>query len=121
MQAARFLSEKMPSQYKPSISETHHIHKLDKPSGTALTLAHKAFDGSINAAGFTADTVPIESVREAEVIGIHSLKFSSDDDEIVLTHNAYSRNGLALGAVKAAEWLVGKHGWFGMEDLMSCR
>ncbi|MDR1739678.1 MAG: 4-hydroxy-tetrahydrodipicolinate reductase, partial [Bacteroidales bacterium] len=64
MQAARFLSEKIPSQYKPSISETHHIHKLDKPSGTALTLAHKAFDGGINSAGFTADTVPIESIRE---------------------------------------------------------
>ncbi|MDR1973499.1 MAG: 4-hydroxy-tetrahydrodipicolinate reductase [Bacteroidales bacterium] len=110
IRAAKFLAAQMPKQYSPSIAETHHIHKLDKPSGTALTLAKEVFGA--------ADTVPIESIREGEVSGIHELKFMSPEDEIILKHTAYSRAGFAFGAVRAAEWLVGKNGWFGMDEMI---
>ncbi|MDR2556482.1 MAG: 4-hydroxy-tetrahydrodipicolinate reductase [Bacteroidales bacterium] len=120
IKAAKFLAEKMPPQYVPSITETHHIHKLDKPSGTALTLRAEAFGNTAtNAAGaYTAEKVPVKSIREGEVNGIHSLRFVSDEDEIILQHTAYSRVGFALGAVKAAEWLAGRRGWFTMDDML---
>ena len=82
-------------QYTPSITETHHIHKLDKPSGTAKTLAEQ----------IGAD-VPIESIREGEVPGTHEVTWDSEEDTIVITHIAKGRRGFALGAVLAAENLV---------------
>jgi 4-hydroxy-tetrahydrodipicolinate reductase len=126
IKAAKFLAEKMPSQYTPSITEIHHIHKLDKPSGTAITLRSEAFgNGDVNADTATAavnnnaaEKVPIESIREGEVNGTHFLKFVSAEDEIILQHTAHSRAGFALGAVKAAEWLVDKCGWFTMNDML---
>ena len=81
-------------QYTPSITETHHIHKLDKPSGTAKTLAE----------GIGTDVV-IESIREGEVPGTHVVTWDSEEDTIVITHIAKGRRGFALGAVLAAEQL----------------
>ena len=79
-------------QYTPSITETHHIHKLDKPSGTAKTLAEQI-----------GTHVVIESIREGEVPGTHVVSWDSEEDTIVITHIAKGRRGFALGAVLAAE------------------
>lgn len=108
--------------YQLSLAETHHIHKLDKPSGTAVKLAndimavdHDYDRWSINA---PADhTLYINVVREGEVFGIHSVNAQSSSDRITITHEAFNRQGLAAGALAAAEFLVGKTGVFGMEDL----
>ena len=81
-------------QYTPSITETHHIHKLDKPSGTAKTLAEDI-----------GTDVVIESIREGEVPGTHVVTWDSEEDTIVITHIAKGRRGFALGAVLAAEQL----------------
>jgi 4-hydroxy-tetrahydrodipicolinate reductase len=121
IKAAKFLAEKIPQNYAPSISETHHIHKLDKPSGTALTLRAEAFGSTADTANTTriaVEDIPIKSIREGEINGIHTLTFASPEDEITLTHTAHSRTGFALGAVKAAEWLTGKQGWFSMNDML---
>ncbi len=92
----KFLAEKMAKQpqYTPSITETHHIHKLDKPSGTAKTLAEEI-----------GRNVMIESIREGEVPGTHEVTWDSEEDTIVITHIAKGRRGFALGAVLAAEQL----------------
>ena len=82
-------------QYTPSITETHHIHKLDKPSGTAKTLAQAI-----------GREVEIESIREGEVPGTHEVKWDSEEDTIIITHIAKGRRGFALGAVLAAEKLT---------------
>ena len=82
-------------QYTPSITEIHHIHKLDKPSGTAKTLAEQI-----------GTNVAIESIREGEVPGTHEVKWDSEEDTIIITHIAKGRRGFALGAVLAAESLV---------------
>lgn len=82
-------------QYTPSITETHHIHKLDKPSGTAKTLAEQI-----------GTNVAIESIREGEVPGTHEVKWDSEEDTIIITHIAKGRRGFTLGAVLAAESLV---------------
>jgi len=85
---------KVQPQYTPSITEIHHIHKLDKPSGTAKTLAEEI-----------GTNVPIESIREGEVPGTHEVKWDSEEDTIIITHIAKGRRGFALGAVLAAEQL----------------
>ena len=82
-------------QYTPSITETHHIHKLDKPSGTAKTLAEQI-----------GTNVAIESIREGEVPGTHVVTWDSEEDTIIITHIAKGRRGFALGAVLAAESLI---------------
>ncbi len=87
-------------QYTPSITETHHIHKLDKPSGTAKTLANDIMSA---AKPLNGDYVPIESIREGEVPGTHEVKWDSEEDTIIITHIAKGRRGFALGAVLAAE------------------
>ena len=101
----KLLAEEMASQpqYTPSITETHHIHKLDKPSGTAKTLAEQI---SAMYEGRMYDVrreVPIESIREGEVPGTHEVTWDSEEDTIVITHIAEGRSGFALGAVLAAE------------------
>jgi len=108
--------------YQLSLSETHHIHKLDKPSGTAVKLANdilavnRNYDNwSLNASD--VHTLYIEALREGEVFGIHSVKATSPADKITITHEAFNRQGLAAGAVAAAEFLIGKTGCFTMEDL----
>ncbi len=94
---ADFLAQKMASVggYKPHITETHHIHKLDAPSGTAKSLA-EIVDGNVGG------KTEIESIREGEVAGIHTLTFEGANDKIILSHEAFSREGFARGAVEAA-------------------
>lgn len=94
--------------YEPSITEVHHVHKLDAPSGTAKTL-QEAISGY---------DCPIESIREGEVPGIHEVKWESEADVLSLRHEAKSRKGFALGAVLAAEWLQGKKGWHTMNEVL---
>lgn len=103
----KLLAAKMASQpqYTPSITETHHIHKLDKPSGTAKTLAEQIRDIEISKHRNIRD-LPIESIREGEVPGTHEVKWDSEEDTIIITHIAKGRRGFALGAVLAAEKLV---------------
>ena len=86
--------------YTPSITETHHIHKLDKPSGTAKTLAEQIKNLKLKIKNYD---VPIESIREGEVPGTHEVKWDSEEDTIIITHIAKGRRGFALGAVLAAE------------------
>ena len=103
----KLLAEKMSDQpqYTPSITETHHIHKLDKPSGTAKTLAEQIRDIDISKHRSIED-LKIESIREGEVPGTHEVKWDSEEDTIIITHIAKGRRGFALGAVLAAEKLV---------------
>ena len=96
--------------YAGHITERHHIHKKDAPSGTAAQLQQ----GLAQAAGVR---VEITSEREGDVAGIHTLELSSAGDRIVLTHEAKSRRAFAEGAVLAAEWIVGKSGFFDFKDI----
>ena len=98
----KWLAEQMSKQpqYTPSITETHHVHKLDKPSGTAKTL-QEAISRQL-----PAISIPVESIREGEVPGTHEVKWDSEEDTIIITHVAKGRRGFALGAVLAAEELV---------------
>ena len=105
-------------EYSPSIVESHHVHKLDKPSGTAITLRNK-----VQAAGNTSE-IPVDSIREGEIIGIHELTFDSDIDSISIKHEAKNRRGFAIGAIKAAFWLLeqkseGRSGIFTMDDMIN--
>lgn len=100
----KFLAEQMTAQtqYMPSIKEIHHIHKLDKPSGTAKTLAEQIRETDLSRYQNIED-IEIESVREGEVPGTHEVTWDSEEDTIVITHIAKGRRGFALGAVLAAE------------------
>jgi 4-hydroxy-tetrahydrodipicolinate reductase len=98
--------------YQASITETHHIHKLDAPSGTAVSLA-KVFEHA------GAKDVPIGSVREGEIPGIHTVELMSAADKITLTHEALNRRGFAEGAVRAAEWVKGKRGFYEFQEVFS--
>jgi len=110
--------------YEVNIEETHHIHKLDSPSGTAITLAEGIIDKLDRKQRWEETSAPakdvlgITSIRRDEVPGIHSIRYESDVDSITLTHNAKSRAGFALGAVIAAEFLCGKQGIYTMTDLL---
>ena len=103
----QLLAKKMSAQpqYTPSITETHHIHKLDKPSGTAKTLAEQIENELPSLQGGAGGRLPIESIREGEVPGTHEVKWDSEEDTIIITHIAKGRRGFALGAVLAAEQL----------------
>ena len=111
--------------YNMSVSETHHIHKLDKPSGTAAKLANDIINESNRYRYWSIDetipddVLPIEVTREGEVFGIHSITAQSTADRITLIHEAFSREGLAKGALAAAQFLLGKTGCFTMEDLFN--
>ncbi len=98
--------------YDVSMEEIHHIHKLDAPSGTALTLA-----ADIEKAVRRVERVPVSSVREGEVPGIHTVRYESDADVITITHQAKNRSGFALGAVLAAEYTTDHTGLLTMKDL----
>jgi 4-hydroxy-tetrahydrodipicolinate reductase len=102
-------------EYNPSIKEIHHIHKLDAPSGTAITLAQTLAENH----NIAKENLNIESIREGEVCGTHTIKYSSVVDDIEITHAAHNRKGFALGAVMAAHWLVGKQGVFTMKDFIN--
>lgn len=114
--------------YDPSLLEVHHIHKLDHPSGTAITLANQLTAisdrvkkwmekelGEKPEKGF----LPVYHKREGEVPGIHTVTWESDVDTIVMTHDAKNRYGFARGAVSAAQWLAGRKGFFTIGDFLS--
>lgn len=109
--------------YQPSLEEIHHVHKLDAPSGTALSLADSVLNESSfkewELDGNSKTKLNIHSKREGEVPGTHTVKYTSSIDEISLKHEAFGRDGFALGAVIAAEWLMGKKGVFGMKDVLN--
>ncbi|MDP2723478.1 MAG: 4-hydroxy-tetrahydrodipicolinate reductase [Bacteroidales bacterium] len=112
------------SGYTPKMKEIHHIHKLDAPSGTAITLANQVIARLDDLKAWTLKqpaekgTLHIESVREGEVAGTHVVTYESEQDIISLVHEAKNRQGFALGAVLAAEFLAGKSGIYSMKDLM---
>lgn len=100
--------------YTPHITEVHHVHKLDAPSGTAVSLREQIQDSKIR----KFEDLEIESIREGEVPGIHTVTWDSEIDTITLSHSAKSRQGFALGAVIAAEWLNGKKGAHTMAEVL---
>lgn len=104
-------------QYNVKIEETHHIHKLDAPSGTAATLAAEMCEASQGRLSVAKEE--IISYREGEVPGIHTITYDSEEDTLIVSHSAKSRRGLALGAVLAAEWLVGRSGVYSMDDFLA--
>jgi 4-hydroxy-tetrahydrodipicolinate reductase len=110
-------------KYHPSLEEIHHIHKLDAPSGTALTLADAVLNESDlkgwEIDGNIKDKLNISSIREGEVPGTHTVKYTSSIDEISLKHQSFGRKGFALGAVVAAEWLADKKGIYSMNDVLN--
>ena len=117
------------SDYEVSMNEIHHIHKLDHPSGTAVTLAEgilNSIDRKNNYVGLleneNASLTPLDlkimSKREKEVPGFHEIVYESEIDELKISHNAKSRKGFALGSIIAAEWLAVKTGVYGMSDLL---
>lgn len=122
-------------QYDVRMEETHHIHKLDAPSGTAITLAEEIIsdvdrkkqwvkgvqrnaDGTVEGTNeVAADELAIESIRRSEVPGIHSVIYDSDADCITITHDAHSRKGFAMGAVLAAEYTADHSGLLTISDM----
>ena len=117
-------------QYDVQVEEIHHVHKLDAPSGTAITIAEGILNGIDDKntwvndlVGESKEVIPkadellIESLRIEEVPGTHTVLYSSEVDQIEFKHTAHSRAGFALGAVVAAEWLVGKKGFYQVTDM----
>ena len=122
-------------QYSVRMEETHHIHKLDAPSGTAITLAEEiigqldrkqtwtkgtltAPDGTVSGSVDCDDSaLAIDSIRRDEVPGIHSITYDSEADCITITHDAHSRKGFALGAVLAAEYTLEHQGLLTISDM----
>ncbi len=133
----RYLAKIMDSfsQYEVSLTETHHIHKQDHPSGTAITLANGIVESLSRKDGWqtgqvtlpTGETicsgavapakVAIHSIREGEVPGIHAITYDSPEDSITLIHDAHSRAGFALGAVLAAEYTLTHEGRLTIDDM----
>ena len=125
------------ANYSVQMEETHHIHKLDAPSGTAITLAEGILenldrksswvmgdltnpDGSITKATEPKENeLKIDAIRRDEVPGIHTITYDSDADTITITHDAHNRSGFALGAVIAAEYVKEHNGLLGMSDLIN--
>jgi len=110
------------TDYKAEIEEIHHTQKLDAPSGTAITLAEGIIENSTQSQwhleGESGLGIPIRVLREDEVPGTHTVSYRSEIDSIDITHTAHNRTGFALGAVVAAEWILGKKGVFGMRDVL---
>jgi 4-hydroxy-tetrahydrodipicolinate reductase len=117
-------------QYRISMQEVHHIHKLDAPSGTAISLAGQILEEQSRLKRWVlkgetepadkgqADCLPIEAIREGEVKGRHTIVYTSEVDTLSLSHNALSRDAFAAGALMAAEFISGRQGVFGMQDLL---
>lgn len=110
-------------QYKVSMEEIHHTQKLDAPSGTAISLANGIIENS-KYDSWTLEKpkeneIHIEAKRIENIPGTHSIFYDSEVDQIEIKHTAHNREGFALGAVVAAEWLVGKRGVYTMKDVLS--
>lgn len=111
------------NHYKIKITEEHHTQKLDKPSGTAITLAEGIIDFNKNFNQWSLfedkeNVIPIESIRKDDVVGTHVISYTSDEDDLTISHKAFIRAGFAKGAVIAAEWLQNKKGIFTMSDVL---
>jgi len=109
--------------YNVEMEEIHHIHKLDKPSGTAISLANQILEKierkkQWSITDNTPETLFIKDVREGEIPGTHIIKYTSAVDDIEIMHKAHNRKGFALGALIAAEYIKGKKGIFTMNDLI---
>src|SRR5690606_9755617 len=117
-------------QYEVQVEEIHHIHKLDAPSGTAITIAEGILENIDSKTSWVNDLVGsdqeiiakpdellIESLRIEEVPGTHTVLYSSEVDQIEFKHTAHNREGFALGAVVAAEWLHGKKGFYQVTEI----
>ena len=114
------------AEYDVSMEEIHHIHKLDKPSGTAISLANQILEAIERKKNWSIseahpDTLFIKDVREGEVPGTHIIRYASPVDTLEISHTAHNRKGFALGAVLAAEFLAGKKGIYTMDDLLSSK
>jgi 4-hydroxy-tetrahydrodipicolinate reductase len=107
---ARTAAAALQHQYLGQIFERHHAQKKDAPSGTAITLSRIIQDAS-------GAELEITSFREGDVVGMHEVVLNSGSDTIYLCHDSKSRRGFAEGAVRAAEWLIGKHGFFDFKDV----
>lgn len=113
------------SQYKVGMEEIHHTQKLDAPSGTAISLAEGIIANS-QLKNWTmdepeADEIKIEAKRIGQVPGTHIVTYNSEVDQIEISHVAHSREGFALGAVVASEWILGKKGVFSMKDVLDIK
>jgi 4-hydroxy-tetrahydrodipicolinate reductase len=114
------------SQYLPHITEIHHTHKIDKPSGTAVTLANDIIQNNPaykywhldNDPSQHSNSIPVNALREDEVIGDHTVEWKSRIDRIQIQHEAFSRDGFAEGALMAAKWIIGRKGVFSMNDIL---
>jgi 4-hydroxy-tetrahydrodipicolinate reductase len=123
----RFLARIMAKyqEYEISIEETHHIHKQDSPSGTAITIANDIImnigrkDKWVRETSENPEEVGIKSFRSENVPGTHVVKYESDIDSIQIIHTAKNRRGFAMGAIMAAEFLKDKKGFYEMKDLLS--
>jgi len=110
-------------EYNVTMEEIHHTKKLDAPSGTAITLAEGVInntdykDWKLNTA--TAAEIPIVAKRITDIPGTHTVAYNSDVDSIEIKHTAHNREGFALGAVVAAEWIIGKTGVYSMKDVLN--
>jgi 4-hydroxy-tetrahydrodipicolinate reductase len=111
-------------QYKAGITEIHHTQKKDAPSGTAISLANVILENIERKTTWTLspekdeNSIEIQAIRQGEVAGTHIVEYDSPQDTITLTHEAKGRDGFALGAVLAAEFVQNKKGFFRMEDLL---
>jgi 4-hydroxy-tetrahydrodipicolinate reductase len=115
------------TEYSLMLEEEHHIHKKDAPSGTAIWVAEEVIKHRKDLTHWTsgseqsADGLPIHAIREGETIGKHSVHYTSSNDEIIFTHNAFNRKGFAAGAIVAAKFILQKQGVFTMQDLLNLR
>ena len=112
LDVARAAAAALRHDYSGQIFERHHVHKKDAPSGTAIALQRIIREGSGN-----NEDLEITSFREGDVVGLHEVVLQSDADRIYLCHDAKSRHGFADGAVRAAEWLAGKKGFYEFKDV----
>ena len=111
-------------EYTVSITEKHHIHKLDAPSGTAIKIAEGIIKNmpqkqrwSLTEQG--EDIIPIKAIREGEILGVHQVLYTSDNDYLLIEHSLKSRKALAEGAIMAAEFLKDKKGFYTFDDLLN--
>ena len=110
-------------EYNVQLEEIHHTHKKDAPSGTAISLAEDIIENNSTFDAWKLDATEnknlgIDAIRKDEVPGTHSVFYKSEVDEIEIKHTAFNRNGFAMGAIVAAEWILGKKGIFSMKDVL---
>ena len=112
------------SNYVAKIEETHHIHKKDAPSGTAITLAEEIIKENSGLSGWVNNKpndlteLSIESIREDNVPGTHIVTYQGENDEITIKHKAFNHEGFALGALAVAEWIKDKNGVLTMDEFL---